>query len=153
MPWCRGCRYDLVSLAAGQCPECGRPFDPLDADSVYLSPLRSRGWMVGMYALACGYGPLMWAWLHVVVVFSDRRDLGFAGEAFVGLMGWITIGSACFVYPLLVWLMIPLPLSLIRRGAGEKAAAAVFGAVAAIGSAIVLLWFDPTGVVSEFVPW
>lgn len=36
--YCLGCDYDLRSLPAGACPECGRPFDPEHARSFRAQP-------------------------------------------------------------------------------------------------------------------
>lgn len=45
MATCLGCRYRLRGLPKAVCPECGREFDPADADT-YRLPDRSRraGW-------------------------------------------------------------------------------------------------------------
>lgn len=40
---CRACGYALHTLPKGNCPECGRPFDPADPRSFRRTP-RSRAW-------------------------------------------------------------------------------------------------------------
>jgi hypothetical protein len=53
---CRDCGYDLRTLPAGRCPECGRPFDP---DAV---PLAEIPWL---HRAAAGSWPAFWdtVWL------------------------------------------------------------------------------------------
>ncbi len=50
--YCRACDYNLASLPAGQCPECARPFDPMDPGSYEAQPLRRVRKL--QYAIAIG---------------------------------------------------------------------------------------------------
>ena len=40
--YCSACEYDLNGLKAGNCPECGRAFEPADPDSFLVTASRAR---------------------------------------------------------------------------------------------------------------
>jgi hypothetical protein len=72
---CLSCRYSLVGLERGECPECGRGFDPGDARTFFLDtgirpPLFHRG-------LARVAPP---RWLHGVLVVGLAAALVWASS-------------------------------------------------------------------------
>ena len=54
---CLSCQYDLKNLADNRCPECGRAFDPKDANTFEAFPpytdivSRITGWLFVAFAL------------------------------------------------------------------------------------------------------
>jgi len=56
-PTCLDCGYRLIGLAAGPCPECGRPFDPDDPVTleVPMATHRRRGLAVGFACLGLAF--------------------------------------------------------------------------------------------------
>lgn len=85
---CRGCTYDLTSLPAGVCPECGRNFDPNDPRSVLSArQLRFRRYRLlrpVLIALAATAVILSGMWVGVI----PRPILGPQG----GLGYWVWMG-------------------------------------------------------------
>lgn len=76
---CFDCQYDLVGLAAGRCPECGRHFDPADPGTFAILhgfEHRQRQMWIGVAAAV-----LLAA---VAIRFSVKRDTG--GVAMLVLM-------------------------------------------------------------------
>ncbi len=73
---CRGCFYILENLPAGACPECGRPFDPADAESVTRRPpfVWWTYWLPAL-AMAGGGGGLLWAGLVLAVGYGWATTL------------------------------------------------------------------------------
>src|SRR5687767_15356268 len=68
---CLTCYYVLDHLPTAQCPECGRPFDPLNPFTYTVKPpfLWYRYWLPG-FALAVVLGLLMYAMLIPVTGFG-----------------------------------------------------------------------------------
>src|SRR5262245_38374422 len=93
---CIGCGYLLHGLTDARCPECGRPFDPLDSESftTKLPYVRWKFWLPGLL-LAFGTGTLLWLILFrttgvgaaatIVVPFSIGAILGYACRAQVAV--------------------------------------------------------------------
>jgi hypothetical protein len=61
---CPDCGYDLRGLPSGQCPECGRAFDPSDPASYLGRPLSGRTLLVeAVVAIVLLLGVLLLGWL------------------------------------------------------------------------------------------
>lgn len=58
--FCIQCNYQLNGIASGQCPECGRPFDPDDPMTVTADApgLNQAPWQ-GRWSLICGIGAIV----------------------------------------------------------------------------------------------
>ena len=61
--FCPSCEYDLTGVAAERCPECGRPFDPREPETVGLAPTRAMrirmhafGWSAVVAVVAVAWG-------------------------------------------------------------------------------------------------
>ncbi|HZL36019.1 MAG TPA: SRPBCC family protein [Tepidisphaeraceae bacterium] len=63
-PRCLDCGYILLGLSAGNCPECGKFFDPAHPATWTTKPLfvRWKFWLPG-FLLACGGGTLLYVFL------------------------------------------------------------------------------------------
>ena len=56
---CLSCRYNLCELAENRCPECGRVFDPEDAQTFYTPPNRKPAiWLLS--AVLCCHMAILW---------------------------------------------------------------------------------------------
>jgi hypothetical protein len=95
-PRCARCRYLLVDLPAGPCPECGHPFNPSDPSTLFSPPPAAL-------ALA-GARPPRWLLIaHAslvtpLVLFSSSPSRHMCEEA---AMIWLIVLGL----PILVWLL------------------------------------------------
>ena len=110
--FCRRCNYDLrATISENRCPECGRPFDPLNPRTTlprparrWLRHLRRAAYLLltVVLLLAAVWGWFFWGW------YSERQallSLKLDPDDFVHvqyttiLTPWPNqhLGSACFV--------------------------------------------------------
>ena len=110
--WCHACEYPLDGLSEQRCPECGRPFDPLEKRTYRSKPPGSRR------ALFVWLVPAMWVPVTVLSFFHSGDEhalfglgaiagtwIGFLrrfdsiGHGFVAalLCGIVTLGFLGFV--------------------------------------------------------
>jgi hypothetical protein len=93
--FCLSCKYSLVALPKGVCPECGRGFDPADPATFYvprmfmLSPGWSRAPDWGHFVIAA-IGSILVFWSHWLTV-TDETLLA------CGVVTWVAIGAPCIV--------------------------------------------------------
>lgn len=67
---CLSCQYDLSSLTEHRCPECGRAFDPKDANTFAITgKTKAIGLRRGALLCICGYG------LNFVFFYWNRFHL------------------------------------------------------------------------------
>ncbi|HWB19257.1 MAG TPA: hypothetical protein VG711_03070 [Phycisphaerales bacterium] len=52
---CLGCRYPLLGLRETTCPECGREFDPKDAETFLGQPASQRAAIVKLSVIMAIY--------------------------------------------------------------------------------------------------
>jgi hypothetical protein len=96
---CLDCNYPLINLPPHRCAECGRPFDPADAETVNagrpVPPYAS--WAVGpiswpVYAVAlAGCGVTLWRARLPAQPFSWSSPV---------LWGWAALAAVWFAWPL-----------------------------------------------------
>src|ERR1043165_836492 len=115
--FCRGCGYSLSGLVGSACPECGRGFDPEDADTYDAAWPRARRWWrsrVVLWGAACW--PLTcFAW-GVAMALVARLVLGHWPNA----SGADDPKSIRFVAPMCAAgcvMLLLIPVSLIVLGA------------------------------------
>jgi len=73
---CQACQYELVQLSEHRCPECGRPFDPADAETFLQPEPRSVFERVIVIGALLVVGPLvLLALLFVIAVLSQLWQL------------------------------------------------------------------------------
>jgi rRNA maturation protein Nop10 len=75
-PRCLNCGYVLLGLPEGQCPECGRPFDPAEPATFSTKPLfvRWRFWLPGV-ALAAFGGLILYVLLLAIAGWGVATSL------------------------------------------------------------------------------
>jgi hypothetical protein len=117
---CRDCLYDLETLPAGACPECGRAFDPDDPSTYAISERRGvPDWLVKATAVM-----LAWPGILTLCVFAlyaiarielgrwpntwgadDPRGIVYVRPLYVVTMigavatpVFVLLGASCFIF-------------------------------------------------------
>ena len=114
--YCRGCGYNLRDLPAPRCPECSRPFDPLDLRTTRSAPLKHwsrpvrRALLVTLCILlipAASWAWLYWGW------YSEQQAVAAlkpeAGNVKIeSLSPWLRdhIGRSGFIFDRVTYLYL-----------------------------------------------
>jgi len=72
---CRDCGYDLRTLLAGKCPECGQSFDPAVRSSFQPTRRPLPRWFGGLQ-LALALSPVIWLVPFYAMMGLARIELG-----------------------------------------------------------------------------
>jgi hypothetical protein len=91
-PRCLGCNYVLIGLPEPRCPECGREFDPEDAESYTFKPpyVRWKFWLPPLLMVAIVSG--------ILVILLRTSGVGVAATivapfALGGMLGYAVRGA------------------------------------------------------------
>ncbi|MBL9031303.1 MAG: hypothetical protein JNM80_06305 [Phycisphaerae bacterium] len=151
--FCFGCRYDLRSIAASRCPECGRAFDPADART-YSRAVRAEAprWVLALGLVAAAW-PLVTAATFLVTTLAARISLGHCprpylddprsiNSAVVGVLAHAAIVAMIAMLPAaLVALCVVAYLGALRRW--RPAALVLLVGLAAWAGFVLLNRYDP----------
>lgn len=85
--YCRDCDYDLASLEAGACPECGRAFDPATPRSFARRP---RGGTLRWFLIGLGAATLLL--VTTVLAWSLAYRFDYGTDRFLALFVLLGIG-------------------------------------------------------------
>jgi hypothetical protein len=127
--YCRGCDYPLKGLAEPRCPECGREFDPGNANT-YLNKLRGQAFRKWMLRIRIALLPIAISWFFIVawnfriqsVAGYIYSDIGHAAQYLLvwALLSWffgaalliplLWLGSRYKTYAIGVLLCLTIPL-------------------------------------------
>lgn len=103
--FCRGCGYDLRTLGARKCPECGRTFDPANGRTFFakkqrLGLRRWARWVVVMMAVLAG-GLLIWrecmqgAWVQILAASANPGEtIQFSVPSYWPVVVWTPVVTA-----------------------------------------------------------
>jgi len=95
--FCRGCEYDLAGIETLCCPECGRPFDPVDASTFTRLPGQlGRGARHAILA-ACAAGVVLPV---LALLRADPPFLILPAAAGPGILASIPVMAGLTLWPM-----------------------------------------------------
>ena len=108
---CLGCRYEVRNLPEDRCPECGRTFDPNDAETLYIPTF--RGLLARRFLKRAGLIFYLWplaaaAWTLVVWQWGSYISLGYESSTGIRLRlprwtGTAHVGFEMLAVVVLLW--------------------------------------------------